>query len=96
MSTATLSRTEIKSAKKSLARHRVNKTYIQMEAAKNGGLTPNQKVALGTLGVKNAIQRINNKALSTDNQLKVADCAKLTKLMADFNKAVTAILKANA
>lgn len=96
MSTATLSKAEIKSAKKSLARHRVNKTYIEMEAAKNGGMTPNQKVALTTLSVKNALQRINNRVLSTDNQLKVADCAKLNKLMNAFSKEVDAILSGNA
>ncbi len=89
---ATLSKTAIKSAEKSLARHRVNKTYIEMVAAKNGGLTPNQKVALKTLGVKNALQRINNRVLSTDNQLSVADCAKLNKLMVTFTKEINNIL----
>lgn len=92
MEAITLTKKAVKSAKKSLDRKRPNKSYLKMLGAEQGKNTPNQNVALETFNVKNALQRINNRALSEDKTFTVAQCAALKKLMKTFVSQVNEIV----
>ena len=82
----------MKAGEKATARRRVNKTFINNLAAQRGGLTKNEKVSLTTLSVKNALQRVNNRALSEHNQLASKQCIALQKLLKEFVKSVDSII----
>lgn len=70
---------------------RPNKTFIQQMAEFRGHMTENEKTQLSGLEVKNALQRVNNRAM--DEKFDSKQNAKLQKLMADFVKGVTAVLQ---
>lgn len=70
---------------------RPNKTFIQQMAEFRGHMTGNEKTQLKGLEVKNALQRVNNRAM--DEKFDSKQNKELQKLMADFVKGVNAILK---
>jgi hypothetical protein len=70
---------------------RPNKTFIQQMAEFRGHMTENEKTQLSGLEVKNALQRVNNRAM--DEKFDSKQNAKLQKLMAEFVKGVTAVLQ---
>lgn len=72
-------------------RKRPNKTFIQQMADFRGHMTGNEKTQLRGLEVKNALQRVNNRAM--DEKFDSKQNKELQKLMADFVKGVNAILK---
>ena len=92
MSATTLSKKERVAGEKSIKRHRVNKTFIQKIAEEKGFLTPNEKVSLKGLSIKNALQRVNNRTLSINNQLTNKQCTALNKLYTAFIKDIDAII----
>ena len=61
-----------------------------------GFMTGNEKTLLSGLSVKNALQRINNRAMSDDvnDNFTGEQNAELQKLMKDFVSGVDAVLKA--
>lgn len=72
-------------------RKRPNKTFIQQMADFRGHMTENEKTQLSGLEVKNALQRVNNRAM--DEKFDSKQNKELQKLMADFVKGVNAVLK---
>jgi hypothetical protein len=70
---------------------RPNKTFIQQMAEFRGHMTENEKTQLSGLEVKNALQRVNNRAM--DEKFDSKQNVKLQKLMAEFVKGVTAVLQ---
>ena len=72
-------------------RKRPNKTFIQQMADFRGHMTENEKTQLSGLEVKNALQRVNNRAM--DEKFDSKQNKELEKLMADFVKGVNTILK---
>jgi len=70
---------------------RPNKTFIQQMAEFRGHMTENEKTQLSGLEVKNALQRVNNRAM--DEKFDSKQNAKLQKLMAEFVKGVTGVLQ---
>lgn len=70
---------------------RPNKTFIQQMAEFRGHMTGNEKTQLKGLEVKNALQRVNNRAM--DEKFDSKQNKELQKLMADFVKGVNAVLK---
>ena len=70
---------------------RPNKTFIQQMAEFRGHMTENEKTQLSGLEVKNALQRVSNRAM--DEKFDSKQNAKLQKLMAEFVKGVTAVLQ---
>jgi hypothetical protein len=70
---------------------RPNKTFIQQMAEFRGHMTENEKTQLSGLEVKNALQRVNNRAM--DEKFDSKQNAKLQKLMSEFVKGVTAVLQ---
>ena len=70
---------------------RPNKTFIQQMAEFRGHMTGNEKTQLKGLEVKNALQRVNNRAMNEKFDSK--QNKELQKLMADFVKGVNAVLK---
>ena len=72
-------------------RKRPNKTFIQQMVEFRGHMTGNEKTQLKGLEVKNALQRVNNRAM--DEKFDSKQNKELEKLMADFVKGVNTILK---
>lgn len=72
-------------------RKRPSKSFIQELAEYRGFMTSNQKLALKGLGVKNALQRINTRALN--ESFSTADCKAITAIMAKFVNDVSMLLK---
>ena len=70
---------------------RPNKTFIQQMAEFRGHMTENEKTQLSGLEVKNALQRINNRAM--DEKFDSKQNVKLQKLMAEFVKGVATVLQ---
>jgi hypothetical protein len=70
---------------------RPNKTFIQQMAEFRGHMTENEKTQLSGLEVKNALQRVNNRAM--DEKFDSKQNKELQKLMTDFVKGVNAVLK---
>jgi hypothetical protein len=70
---------------------RPNKTFIQQMAEFRGHMTGNEKTQLKGLEVKNALQRINNRAM--DEKFDSKQNAQLQKLMAEFVKGVKSVLQ---
>jgi hypothetical protein len=69
---------------------RPNKTFIQQMAEFRGHMTGNEKTQLKGLEVKNALQRINNRAM--DEKFDSKQNAQLQKLMTEFVKGVKSVL----
>lgn len=74
---------------------RPNKTYITLMAEFRGHMTGNEKTQLKTLEVKNVLQKINNRAMSETKgtEFTTDENAKLQKLINDFVKEVSKVLK---
>ena len=70
---------------------RPNKTFIQQMAEFRGHMTGNEKTQLKGLEVKNALQRVNNRAM--DEKFDSKQNAQLQKLMAEFVKGVKSVLQ---
>jgi hypothetical protein len=70
---------------------RPNKTFIQQMAEFRGHMTENEKTQLSGLEVKNALQRVSNRAM--DEKFDSKQNKELQKLMTDFVKGVNAVLK---
>jgi hypothetical protein len=70
---------------------RPNKTFIQQMAEFRGHMTENEKTQLSGLEVKNALQRINNRAM--DEKFDSKQNAQLQKLMTEFVKGVKSVLQ---
>lgn len=94
MSTAT---TKKKTAPKPTSdRKRPNKAFIEKMAQFRGFTTGNEKSQLSGLEVKNALQRVNNRAMSEDVNINFtgAENTELQRLMKEFTRGVNAVLKA--
>ena len=80
---------------KTSAKKRPNKTYIMKMAEVKGGLTENQRTQLATLRVKNAMQRVNNRAMSDkeSNQLTTEQNIAMQILMTKFANDILQVLK---
>ena len=79
-----------KAPKPTSSRKRPNKSFIKQLAEFNGFMTCNQKTMLIGLGVKNVLQRLNNRAF--DEAITADKCFKIQKLMKGFVKEVDALL----
>ena len=75
---------------KTSEKKRPNKTFIQQMAEFRGHMTENEKTQLKTLEVKNALQRINNRAMS--EKLEEDQNMELVVAMREFLKAVNKTL----
>jgi hypothetical protein len=75
---------------KTSEKKRPNKTFIQQMAEFRGHMTENEKTQLKSLEVKNALQRINNRAMS--EKLEESENLVLQKAMAEFIKVVNKTL----
>lgn len=71
-------------------RLRPNKTFIQQMVAFRGNMTGDEKTQLATLEVKNALQRVNNRAMTEG--FSGVDNAELQRLMKEFVKGVNEVL----
>jgi len=76
---------------KTSTRKRPNKTFIQQMAEFRGHMTENEKTQLKGLEVKNALQRINNRAM--DEKLSNEQNLELQKAMDMFVKSIDKVLK---
>lgn len=76
-------------------RKRPSKAFITRTAEIRGFMTGNEKTSLKTLDVKNAWQRINNRAMADDVTINFngAENEELQRLMREFVKGVDAVLK---
>lgn len=76
-------------------RKRPNRQFIESMAKFRGYMTGNEKLSLKTLEVKNALQRINNKAMSDDvnNIFNSNDVNALIKILNNTVKEINAVLK---
>lgn len=76
-------------------RKRPSKAFIQQSADIRGYMTGNEKTQLATLELKNAWQRINNRAMADDVTVNFtsAENDELQRLMKEFVKGVNAVLK---
>lgn len=90
MSTVTGMPKQKKAPKPTSDRKRPNKTFIKKMAAFRGYETCNEKTMLVGIEVKNALQRVNNRAF--DESIKATDCAAIKKLMREFVKGVSQVL----
>ena len=70
---------------------RPNKTFIQQMAEFRGHMTGNEKTQLKGLEVKNALQRVNNRAM--DEKLSDKQNLELQKAMDAFVKSIDKVLK---
>jgi hypothetical protein len=84
-----------KAPKKTSDRKRPNKSYILKLAEYRGFMSGNDKTSLITLGVKNSLQKINNRAMADDvtKNFNGKDSKELIALMKIFVKNVDIILK---
>lgn len=87
--------TKFETPVKTSNKKRPNKSYILSMAQFKGGITENERTQLSTLTVKNAMQRINNKAMSEveSNQLTYEQNVALQILIAKFVNDVDNVLK---
>ncbi len=74
---------------------RPNKRHIELMAEFRGHMTGDEKTQLATLDVKNAWQRINNRAMSEDNGFTGIENAELQRLCKEFVRGVKEVLKAD-
>lgn len=95
METITLTKKAIKSAQKSFSRKRPNKAYLLMNL-QSDNTTPIEKAkfktALYGMEVKNELQRINTRTLSSDKTLTIAQCVEIQRAMKAFIQNVDNII----
>jgi len=86
--------TSKKAPKKTSNRKRPNKNFILKMADYRGFMTGSEKTSLATLNVKNAMQKVNNRAMSDDvnDNFNGADNIELQRLMKEFVKNVNAVI----
>lgn len=84
---------KVRKPKQKSDKKRPSKTFIQQMAQFRGHMTGDEKTQLQTLEVKNAWQRINNRAMSEDNGFTGIQNAELQRLMKEFVRGVDEILK---
>ncbi len=89
-------KTKMAAPVKTSKRKRPNKKFIEQMAKFRGHMTGNEKTLLSGLEVKNALQRINNRAMAEDVNLNFtgAENVALQDLMKAFVKGVNQVLKA--
>ena len=77
------------------SRKRPSRTVITQMAAIRGFMTGNEKTSLKSLELRNAMQRINNRAMSTnvEENFTGAENTELQRLISEFVKGVNAVLK---
>jgi hypothetical protein len=87
--------TKFETPVKTSNKKRPNKSYILSMAHVKGGISENERTQLATLTVKNAMQRVNNKAMSEveANQLSDEQNIALQMMIAKFVNDVEQILK---
>tara|TARA_R110000868_G_C10787599_1_gene756017 strand:+ start:670 stop:942 length:273 start_codon:yes stop_codon:yes gene_type:complete len=87
--------TKIETPVKTSNKKRPNKTYILYMAQIKGGISENERTQLATLTVKNALQRVNNRAMSEkeETQLSIEQNIALQMMIAKFVNDVEQILK---
>ena len=75
-------------------RKRPNRQFIEQMANFRGYMTGNEKTSLATLDVKNAMQRVNNRAMSEDvnTQLSGKQNAEIQRLIKQFVKEINAVI----
>ena len=75
-------------------RMRPNKAFIEKTAEVRGFMTGNEKTFLATLTVKNAMQRVNNRAMSdnVNNNFNGGQNEALQNLIKEFVRNVDAIV----
>lgn len=79
---------------KTSTKKRPNKSYILSMAQFKGGISENERTQLATLTVKNAMQRINNKAMSDNennqlsNEQNIAIQILIAKFVSDIEKVI--------
>jgi hypothetical protein len=80
---------------KTSERKRPNKKFIEATVALRGYMTGNEKTQLASLEVKNAMQRVNNKAMSDSvvDNFNSAECKELISLMKRFVKDIDNVIK---
>ena len=84
---------KVRTPKPTTQKKRPNRTFIEQMADFRGHMTGDEKTQLATLDVKNAWQRINNRAMSEGNGFTGTQNAELQRLMKDFVRGVDEILK---
>lgn len=90
-STTTPKVTKKRAPKPTSDKKRPNKSFILRMAEFRGHMTCNEKVQLEGLTVKNALQRINTKAMS-ETQFTAVQCEALKRVMKAFVKEINTIL----
>ena len=85
---------KVKQPVKTSDRKRPNKKFIEATVALRGYMTGNEKSQLTSLEVKNAMQRVNNRAMSDDvnDNFTGAENEALQKLMKRFVKDINAVI----
>ena len=75
-------------------RKRPNRQFIESMANFRGYMTGNEKTTLATLDVKNAMQRVNNRAMSdnVDHNFSGKQNEQLQRLIKQFVKEVNAVI----
>lgn len=84
----------VKRPVKTSERKRPNRAFIEKMAEIRGFMSGNEKTLITGLKVKNALQRVNNRAMSEDvtTHFTGEQNAELQRLMKEFAKGVDAIL----
>ena len=87
--------TKFETPVKTSNKKRPNKSYILSMAQIKGGISENERTQLATLTVKNAMQRVNNKAMSDKEEIQLTDEQNiaLQMMIAKFVNDVEQILK---
>ncbi len=87
--------TKMQTPAKTSNKKRPNKSYILSMVQFKGSINENERTQLATLTVKNAMQRINNKAMAEkeENQLTVEQNIALQILISKFVNDIDQVLK---
>lgn len=85
----------VKRPVKTSARKRPNRKFIEQMADIRGFMSGNEKVQLKTLEIKNAMQRLNNRAMSenVNDNFTSEQCKIITKLINEFVKNIDTVIK---
>lgn len=89
----TLNKTTAEQPNKTSNRKRPNRAFIEQMAGFRGYMTGNEKVQLATLQVKNAMARINTRAMSDDvnDNFNTKQTEQFQKLIKQFVKDIDAV-----
>lgn len=91
---ATATTKKARKPRKTSDRKRPNKAFIMKMVEFRGFMTGSEKTSLATLNVKNAMQKVNNRAMSDDvnDNFNGVDNLELQRLMKEFVKGVNAVI----